>query len=59
MRMTITKGENSTNKKTDSTKPLIGPYTVGWCGRQDLNLHVVKHQILNLACLPFHHAREH
>ena len=30
-----------------------------WCGRQDLNLHVVKHQILNLACLPFHHAREY
>ena len=35
----------------------LEPSRYFWCGRQDLNLHVVKHQILNLACLPFHHAR--
>ena len=23
-----------------------------WCGREDLNLHTVRHQILSLACLP-------
>ena len=29
----------------------------GWCAREDLNLHALRHQILSLACLPFHHAR--
>src|SRR3978361_762241 len=28
-----------------------------WCGRRDLNPHGLRHQNLNLACLPFHHAR--
>ena len=28
-----------------------------WCAREDLNLHALRHQILSLACLPFHHAR--
>ena len=30
---------------------------VAWCAREDLNLHAFRHQILSLACLPFHHAR--
>ena len=28
-----------------------------FCGRQDLNLHISRYQILNLARLPFRHAR--
>ena len=28
-----------------------------WCGRWDSNPHGFLHQNLNLACLPFHHAR--
>ena len=28
-----------------------------WCAREDLNLQALRHQILSLACLPFHHAR--
>src|SRR5439155_14618600 len=28
-----------------------------WCAREDLNLHPLRDQILSLACLPFHHAR--
>src|ERR1039458_6569289 len=28
-----------------------------WCAREDLNLQSLRNQILSLACLPFHHAR--
>lgn len=29
-----------------------------WCGREDSNLHgLLTHQVLSLACLPFHHFR--
>lgn len=28
------------------------------CGRGDLNPHALRHQILNLTCLPFHHPRD-
>ena len=31
--------------------------TKPWCAREDLNLHPLRDQILSLACLPFHHAR--
>ena len=30
-----------------------------WCAREDLNLHPLRDQILSLACLPFHHSRNH
>lgn len=32
-------------------------YALPWCGRWDSNPHGFLHQNLNLACLPFHHAR--
>ena len=30
---------------------------LSWCAREDLNLHLLRDQILSLACLPFHHSR--
>ena len=30
---------------------------VKWCGKRDLNSHVLGHQLLRLGCLPFHHFR--
>ena len=30
---------------------------IGYCERRDLNPYAVRHQILSLACLPFHHSR--
>ncbi len=31
--------------------------SLGWCAREDLNLHSFRNQILSLARLPFRHAR--
>ena len=33
-------------------------YLIKWCGREDLNLHTLRQQILSLPRLPFRHARE-
>lgn len=30
---------------------------IKWCGKRDLNSHVLGHQFLRLGCLPFHHFR--
>jgi hypothetical protein len=45
---------------TANTSPSLGdenPESTIWCAREDLNLQSLRNQILSLACLPFHHAR--
>jgi hypothetical protein len=45
-----------TFRATDSLAPVFTGKK--WCAREDLNLQALRHQILSLACLPFHHARD-
>lgn len=45
-------------QKTQSVpRGSVGYLTGTICGRGDLNPHALRHQILNLTCLPFHHPR--
>ena len=32
-------------------------FRMEWCEGRDLNPYALRHEILNLACLPFHHPR--
>ena len=45
------------NNKKDLQVKNLKALLVMWCGKEDLNLHTLRRQILSLVRLPFRHSR--